>query len=299
MRYNGDHCRDRFIFEELGPNVQWIGVCPELGAGMGVPRETVHLQRGQNGLEMVGRKTGTCWNRAMEDFATGFFTYLRSRRPHGFILKKKSPSCGMERVPQFDEKGARVGMGSGLFAQMLLHHFPHLPVEEEGRLNDTGLRENFIVRVYAYARWQSLLEGMDKKGGLVAFHTQHKYLLRSHNPEKYRRLGRIVAGAGSGDFNDVLSRYGELFMSCLRDKARRSVHVDVLFHLLGFLKNNLSGEDKKELIGHIEAYRHKKAPLSLPLVLMRHHFRKYEHPWVEAQYYLEPYPDWFLMRHQI
>ncbi|HKJ89211.1 MAG TPA: DUF1722 domain-containing protein, partial [Gammaproteobacteria bacterium] len=218
---------------------------------------------------------------------------------HGYILKRASPSCGMERVKVYTPEGQPAGAdGTGAYARALMEARPELPVEEEGRLGDPTLRENFIERVFVHYRWRSLeAEGMTA-GALVDFHSRHKLLLMAHGQKPYRELGRMVAEAGEGDLAATARAYFRGLMEALRRPAGRKGHSNVLYHLMGFLKEHLDPGDKAELVEVVESYRRGYVPLVVPLTLFNHHFRRHPHPYVEGQIYLEPHPAELMLRNR-
>jgi uncharacterized protein YbgA (DUF1722 family) len=190
--------------------------------------------------------------------------------------------------------------GTGMFPREVMNRFPLLPLEEEGRLNDMPLRENFIERVFAHYRWTEMLNKEPTPGGLVKFHTAHKLTLMAHSPKHYTEMGRLVADAGKRDWDELTAEYGAQLMEGLAVMGSRGKHVNVLQHLMGFLKNHLSSEDKQELLGLIEDYRQGLVPLIVPLTLLKHHLNRYPVPeWVHQQVYLHPYPKELMLRNHV
>jgi len=299
VRFDGGHKRHRFVTDVLGDYVQWVRSCPEVGAGMGVPRESIRLVRVGDDVRLLG-------NRTDNDVTDGIVRYTARRmdqiaplRLRGYVLKKDSPSCGMERVRLYDENGVPARDGVGLFAAGLMDRFPNLPIEEEGRLNDPRLRENFITRVFAYDRWLRLVERGPTAGDIVDFHTRHKMLIMAHSQEHYRELGQLVARAGSMDMDELIAEYERLLMAGLRQVASPGQHANVLEHLAGFLKRDLGPVDKKELHDVIREYRLGRIPLIAPLLLLYHHLKHLRDDWLDAQVYLQPYPAELALRSSI
>lgn len=299
VRFDGGHKHDRFLTETLGHYFEWIPVCPEMEAGMGAPRESVRLVAYPEGLRMEGVRSKTDFTRPMKEYSLTKIKDLQNETLHGFILKKDSPSCGMERVRIYQASGNALKQGSGLFAAELLSRFPDLPVEEEGRLQDMRLRENFIERVFAFHRWSEFVKSKPRPADLVKFHTRHKLTLLSHDRASYQKMGQLVAGAGRGGFSGVLEDYGSMFMQALKHHATPKKHANVLYHLLGYLKKSLDAADKEEMIACIEAYRNEALPLIVPVTLLLHHFRRYPSDWVMAQTYLNPYPAELMLRNHV
>ncbi len=290
VRYDGGHKKDPFLTEILSPYVEWMPVCPEMEIGMGVPRESVQLVNSDSSIRMLGVRSRKDWTDPMIAFSS-----LRAKQLHGlhaFIFKKDSPSCGMERVRVYSGKSVTKN-GRGIFADAVIRTHPLLPVEEEGRLHDPVIRENFVERMFCYQRLTNLLAMPRRKThDLITFHTRHKMTLLSHSPEQYRVLGRIVA---RGDVQE----YGHGFMDALKKRATPRKHANVLQHLMGFLKKQLDAADKQELILLIEEYRKGTVPLIVPVTLLKHHFRKHPVPWIQEQVYLDPYPAELMLRNHV
>jgi uncharacterized protein YbgA (DUF1722 family) len=217
----------------------------------------------------------------------------------GLYNKKDSPNSGLFRVKVYNEHGMAQRNGTGMFPREVKNRFPLLPLEE-GRLNDMTLRENFVERVFAYYRWTQMLDEEPTPGGLVKFHTAHKLTLMAHSPKHYTEMGRLVADAGKRDWDELAAEYGAMLMEGLSVIGTRGKHVNVLQHLMGFLKNHLSSEDKQELLGLIEDYRQGLVPLIVPLTLLKHHLNRYPVPeWVHQQVYLKPYPKELMLRNHV
>lgn len=299
VRFNGGHAHDSFLTTALGQYFNWIPVCPEVEVGMGTPRENVRLVDGEDGPRMIAPKSETDWTDRMQNFASERVQQLETDSLHGFILKKDSPSCGMERVRVYDKNDIPHKDGTGLFAAELMRHFSLLPVEEEGRLRDAHLRENFIERVFAYYRLQRFLADLPESADLVEFHTRHKLTLMSHHQQKYREIGRLVAQAGDVDFAKLLLDYSQQFMETLKVKATAKNHTNVLHHAMGYFKKELDASDKEELVEVIENYRTGLVPLVVPITLVKHHLRKHPVKWLSKQVYLNPYPHELKLRNSI
>jgi uncharacterized protein YbgA (DUF1722 family) len=217
----------------------------------------------------------------------------------GYVLKKDSPSCGMTRVKVYGGKGPPARTGVGLFAAALLARLPHLPVEEEGRLQDARLRENFIERVFAYRRLRDLFEARWTVGQLVRFHTAHKLALLAHSTLAYSRLGRLVAGAAAADRDGVRARYSAAFMEALAVPATARRHVNVLQHMVGYFKHTLDAASRAELLATIDEYRQGLLPLIVPVTLLRHHVRQHGVEYLAGQVYLAPHPKELMLRNHV
>jgi uncharacterized protein YbgA (DUF1722 family)/uncharacterized protein YbbK (DUF523 family) len=298
VRFDGGHKRDPFLVETFGRYVEWVPVCPEVEAGFGVPRESMHLRRVDDQVRLVTTKTGIDHTDTMRRYAARRVAALAAHDLCGYVLKKNSPSCGMERVKIYGRSGP-VASGRGLFAAALLDAFPHLPVEEEGRLSDPRLRENFVERVFAYRRLRSLCSGRWSLGGLVAFHTAHKLQLMAHAPQRYAELGRLVAGAKARTRPVLQESYAEQFMSALEVMATPRRHVNVLQHILGYFSDQLDGGARRELVELIADYGRGLLPLVVPLTLVRHYVRQFGVAYLQAQTYLEPHPKELMLRNHV
>lgn len=297
VRFNGGHSKDRFITDVLSRVFQWRSFCPEMAAGMGTPRETVRLVGDLENPRVLAPKSKTDWTDQLNAVSKVFAEDPNTAQLNGFILKRKSPSCGMERVTIYRENGGNLGSGMGVFAAALHKAYPLLPLEEEGRLNDPPLRESFVIRVFAYKAWKEMLEAGVTAGDLVAFHARNKMLLTAHNPNKAKALGKMVAKLSELPLSQAAEQYGAAFMDCLSRPPKRKYHVNVLYRFLGFLKDHLSDDDRRELLADVERYRSSLVPLSVPLTLLNHHLRHNPHPWANHQTYLKPYPDQLPIRH--
>jgi uncharacterized protein YbgA (DUF1722 family)/uncharacterized protein YbbK (DUF523 family) len=285
VRYDGNHKHDRWITDTLGAHFEFVPVCPEVAIGLGVPRPPIRLVGDPGSPRAVGVDDHAL------DVTKKLATYGRQMGREldglsGYIFKARSPSCGMERVQVYATRGAR--NGRGVYAAAFMAAQPLLPVEEEGRLGEPGLRANFLERVYAYRRWQEMAASVITAARLVEFHTAHKLVLMAHGPEHYRALGRLVARAGRGPVRALADEYIRGFMGALKRRATPARHANVLMHLMGYLKEQLSREDKADLLKLIHAYRRGKLPLAVPVTLLRHHFRHHPNAYVANQVYLEP-----------
>ena len=300
VRFDGGHKRDPFLVEILSPHVCWVRVCPEVEVGMGTPRETLRLERRDDGgIRMVTTRTGIDHTAAMSAWARKRLTELEREQLSGYVLKKDSPSCGMERVKVFGVSGMPERTGRGIFADALLQRFPNLPVEEEGRLMDPRLRENFIERVFAYQRLRRFFAGRWSIGGLVAFHTSHKMSLLSHSTARYQELGRLVASAAGMPRAELRGAYESRFMRTLALVADARRHTNVLMHMAGHLKKQLDALSRQELAATIDEYRRGLVPLVVPITLLRHHARQHDTSYLLGQSYLEPHPRELMLRNRV
>jgi uncharacterized protein YbgA (DUF1722 family)/uncharacterized protein YbbK (DUF523 family) len=300
VRFDGGHKRDPFLTDTLARFVTFVPVCPEVEVGMGIPREPVRLQGDPASPRMVGTRSGTDHTRAMESYSRRRVQELDSAGLCGYILKKNSPSCGMERVKVYGAEGRVPGRGGvGLFARALMERYPLLPVEEEGRLNDPVLRENFIERVFAYRRWMNFLDERYTTGRLVEFHTAHKLLLLSHSPKRYVELGRLVAQAKALGAAAARTRYGTAFMEAVAERTTVRKHTNVLQHMAGYFKRDLDAASRAELTQVIDDYRTGLVPLIVPITLIRHHARAAKETYLLGQVYLDPHPKELMLRNHV
>jgi len=299
VRYDGGHKRDAFLTDVLGAFVEWVPVCPEVEVGLGVPRPPIRLVGTPAAPRLVVEKTGEDLTARMRRWASGRIGELEALGLHGYVLKRGSPSCGLVRVRVYGEDGTPGRVGRGVFAVALTKALPLLPVEEEGRLTDAGIRESFIERVFAAARWQAFTASRPRVRDLVAFHTAHKFAVLAHSPRDYTVLGRLVAGAGPRLAAETLATYGTRFMQALAVRATRARHVNVLQHLAGFLKRELSDDERAELVEVIAEYRRELVPLVVPLTLLKHHVRRLGLPYLADQVYLNPHPKELMLRNHV
>ena len=299
VRFDGGHKRDNFLTEVLGRYVEWVPVCPEVEAGLGTPREAMKLVGDPQYPRLVTIKSGTDHTRALEMITTKRIKELQNLDISGYVFKKGSPSCGIERVRIYNKHGKLSRNGVGLFARAFIERFPLIPVEEEGRLCDPTLRENFIERVFCYRRWQDLVQSGVTRQALVQFHTIHKYLLLAHHPQQYEVLGRLIGQAHQHRPKELAHRYGELFMKTLAVKATVRKHVNVLQHILGYFKEQLGAHEKAELLGVIGDYHHGLTPLIVPLTLIKHYVQIFDVSYIRDQVYLNPHPKELMLRNHV
>ena len=299
VRFDGGHKRDHFLINVLGPHVEYVSVCPEVEMGLGTPRETLRLVRQDSRLRMVTTRTAVDHTDGMSRWSAQRLSELARDDLSGYVLKKDSPSCGMERVKTYSENGPAARDGRGIFAAALLDRFPHLPVEEEGRLSDPTLRENFIERVFAYRRLRDLFAGRWTAGDLVRFHTAHKMSLLAHSTVAYNQLGRVVARAGEMARVELRTAYEALFMETLAIRATRKRHTNVLQHMAGHLKKLLEANARADLAQTIQEYHGGLVPLVVPITLIRHYVRLHAITYLQGQVYLEPHPREMMLRNHV
>ncbi len=299
VRFDAGHKRDGFLVDMVGPHVDWVPVCPEVELGLGIPRPTLRLERADGDVRLVQPKTGSNYTAAMRRYAANRVAQLAAEELCGYVLKKDSPSCGMERVKVYDGRAMPSKSGRGLFAEALMRRLPNLPIEEEGRLNDPALRESFIERVFAYHRLRALFTRRWTVGGVVALHTAHKLQLMAHAPKAYAELGRLVANAKTMPRPQLRERYESAFMQALGVSATRRRQVNVLQHILGYFSKHLDAASRQEMLSLIDDYRNELVPLIVPLTLIRHYVRRYAVAYLQGQTYLEPHPRELLLRNHV
>ena len=297
VRYDGGHKSNDYVRKTLGEYFEFIPFCPEVESGMSVPRSPVQLRYTERGVRCVGVKDHSLdVTEQLNDCAERQRHWIQGLC--GYILKKDSPSCGMTRVKIYKADYAE-RVGTGLFAQFIKINFPLLPLEEEGRLGDPHLRENFIQRVYVLYRWQQLCAGSITPNCLTQFHSRHKLIAMSHDQNQAHGLGRLAASADKTNIAQIAEQYGLTLMQTLKKIATRGNHVNVLQHIQGYLKKNLDAADKAELSETIERYRLGYAPLIVPITLLKHHFRKQPDPFIDQSFYMSPYPEELTLLNEI
>jgi uncharacterized protein YbgA (DUF1722 family)/uncharacterized protein YbbK (DUF523 family) len=299
VRFDGGHKLDRFITETLGKFVEFVPVCPEAECGLGIPREAMHLAAAPEGPRLVTVHTQVDHTERLLAWARKRVVELEQEDLCGFIFKSGSPSSGMERVKIYSGQGGAAKTGVGLFAREFMQHFPLLPVEEEGRLHDPGLRENFLERLFSLKRWRDTLALGPKPGHLVDFHTRHKLLIMSHSPKHYVLLGKLVAQIKGMPLPELYEQYQTQLMEALRLKSTIKKNVNVLLHVMGYFKRDLSPAEKEELLEIVENYRQGYIPLIVPVTLLNHFVRKYDQAYLKSQYYLDPHPLELKLRNHV
>ena len=290
VRYDGGHSHDRFLTQTLGLFIDYIPVCPEVECGMPTPREAVRLVGNAEDPRLVTQKTGIDKTNQMNEWINRRLKFLGKENLFGFIFRSKSPSSGLYRIKVYGDDGQIRNTGTGLFARAFTRAFPRIPVEEAGRLNDPQLRELFIESIFSFQRWRDLLNQNKTLGGLVDFHTRNKNLILSHSQEHYRKLGKLVAHGKQLPIDQLFDEYEALLLAALRLKATVSKNINVLQHMTGFFKRDLSSFEKKELIEIIAQYRAGYVPLIVPITMIKHYVMKYDQPWLKVQTYLNPHP---------
>ena len=299
VRYDGRHNLDNFLTEVLGRYVEWIPVCPEVEAGLGTPREPMRLVGNPQNSRLVTIESRIDHTRALQTMAMNRIEGLKKLDLSGYVFKKSSPSCGIGRVRLYNEHGVPSRKGVGLFARAFIEQFPLIPVEEEGRLCEPTLRENFIERIFCYRRWQDLIRNGVTRETLARFHTIHKYVLLAHSPQQYEVLGRLVGQTERHRPKEFTHWYGELFMKALAVKATVRKHVNVLQHILGYFKERLGAYEKAELLGVIGDYRRGLTPLIVPLTLIKHYVQIFDVGYILDQVYLNPHPKELMLRNHV
>lgn len=298
VRYDGGHKHNGYLTESLARYFEFIPFCPEVSIGLGIPRAPIRLEQRDGDVRAVGVRDPQL---DVSEPLRRYGAQVAEANPNlsGYIFKKGSPSCGLERVKIYNAKGMPAEKGRGLYAKAVTDRLSQLPVEEEGRLMDPVLRENFIERVFVYHRWQQLARGGMTPAALVDFHTRHKFSILAHDEQRYRELGRLVSEAGRADMDELAARYIETLMAALTRRATRRRHTNVLMHVMGYLKRHLDTDDKSELLELIEQYRIGQVPLIVPITLLKHHLRKHPNDYIQRQFYLSPHPEELMLRNSL
>jgi len=299
VRYNGGHTHDPYITKTLGQFVEYLPVCPEVECGMPVPREAMRLVGDIDNPSLMTIKTKVDMTGQMKAWAKKRLDEIEKEALCGFIFKSKSPSSGLFRVRVYNEKGMPAQNGTGIWAGMFRERFPLLPLEEEGRLHDPGLRENFIERIFVFKRWLDLLAAGETPGHLVDFHTRHKLLLMAHSPEYYREMGKLVADVKKQTIEEYFVRYGELLAQAMALKSTVAKNINVLQHIMGYFRENISSDEKRELLSVFDRYKNRQTPLIVPITLLNHYVRKYKQPYLTSQVYLRPHPSEMGLRNYV
>jgi uncharacterized protein YbgA (DUF1722 family)/uncharacterized protein YbbK (DUF523 family) len=290
VRWNAGHKLDRFLTNTLGQFVEYVPVCPEVEAGFGVPRESVRLVGDPENPRMITFKSKKDLTDQMKRWAKKRVKELEKEDLCGFIFKSDSPSSGMIRVKVYSEKGMPRKVGVGMFAKAFMDHFPRIPVEDDGRLHNPAIRENFIERIFSLKRWRDIAAKSPRIGKLVDFHSRNKLLLLSHSQKHYRLMGKLVANGKKLTPKKLFDQYEQLLLEALALKTTAKKNNNVLQHLMGYFKKQLTADEKQELLEVFEQYRKGYVPLLVPLTLINHYVRKYDQPYLKIQTYLNPHP---------
>ena len=299
VRYDGGHKLDHFLRDTLGQYVDYVPVCPEVECGMSIPREAMRLEGKPDAPRLMTRSTRIDKTDMMMIWAKKRVAQLEEEDLCGFIFKSDSPSSGMERVKVYDDKGMPAKTGVGIFARVFMEKFPLLPVEEEGRLHDAAIRENFIERIFTLRRWREIRSLKSGRGALVDFHTRHKLLLLSHSTKLYQAMGKLVAQQKNMAVQELRLQYESWLMEALKLKTTPKKNVNVLQHMMGYFREQLSADEKKELLEIIDHYQKGLLPLIVPVTLIGHYVRKYDQPYLKQQVYLNPHPLELQLRNHV
>lgn len=299
VRFDSGHKNNTYITKTLSEYFEFQPFCPEVSIGLGIPREPIRLvsDKMDGEVRCIGTK-----NSALD--VTVQLNECAENQLHwilglsGYIFKKDSPSCGMERVKVYHNNNPRRS-GIGIYAAVILEKIPNLPTEEEGRLGDARLRENFIKRVFIYKRWQNLIKTQPSKNALVEFHARHKLIFMSHSQTQTRELGQLVGQIGNIETQEYCDQYISKATDIIRKPANSKNHTNVLKHIQGYLKRKLDAEDKQELEHTIEQYRLGYLPLIVPITILRHHFRKSPDAYIDQSYYMQPHPRELMLQNAL
>ncbi|MDD5727051.1 MAG: DUF523 and DUF1722 domain-containing protein [Victivallales bacterium] len=299
VRYDGQHKHDHYLTDVLGKYVDWLPVCPEVECGLPIPREAMHLTGNSASPHLVTVKTGRDLTEQMRNWCSRKISELEKLELCGFVFKSKSPSSGLYNVKIYNAKGVPQKNGTGMFARTFTEHFPLLPVEEEGRLHDAGLRSRFIDHVAVYSRWQAYLKSDGGIKGLQNFHARHKYMIMAHSPEILNVLGRLAAEAAAPELEAIRAKYLEMLTAALKKPVTVKKNTNVLQHIAGYFKADLEKFEKQELQQSIADYHQELFPLLASLVMLRHYARKYDKDYLLEQYYLSPGPMEMYLKYHV
>lgn len=299
VRYDGGHKRSKYCLNVLSDCFEFVPFCPEVAIGLSTPREPIRLVGLAEAPRVLGTKDPSL---DVTEPLQNFADKVSQANDHlcGYILMQSSPSCGMERVKVYHENGMPNVAGSGVYAARIMQNNPALPVEEEGRLHDAVLRENFITRVFVYHSWQQEVMAEPSLHKVIQFHSRHKYQLMAHSYEGYKLIGRFLANeAPNMDVDAVAKQYILMLMGHLKKRANRRTHTNALMHIMGYLKKDIDSETKQDLLSSIEEYRTEKVHLVVPLTLLKHYLKRYGSEYINSQAYLDPYPHELGLRNYI
>ena len=299
VRYDGGHKLDRYITGTLGQFFEYVPVCPEVEYGLPIPRESLRLVGDPASPRLLTTRTGVDHTEGMQRWAETKLDDLTRENLAGFIFKSRSPSSGLKGVKVYTTRGMPSHSGTGVFAAAFIRRNPLLPVIDDGRLQDPGLRENFIDAVFIHRRWQDFLKKGGRVGDMVALHTDLKLLILAHSPKHYTMLGRLVAEARAHTPEELHASYVGLLMEAARLQATSRKHTNVLLHCLGYFKQQLTADEKAEILEIIGAYQKGYLPLIVPITMINHYVRKYSEAYLKRQHYLNPYPIELALRNRL
>jgi uncharacterized protein YbgA (DUF1722 family)/uncharacterized protein YbbK (DUF523 family) len=296
VRWNAGHKLDKYLTRTLGKFVEYVPVCPEVEVGLGIPRESMRLVGDPENPRLITFKSKTDLTDRMLTWAKKRVKELEKEDLCGFIFKSDSPSSGMIRVKVYNDKGMPHKVGIGIFARAYMEHFPLIPVEDDGRLNDPLIRENFMLQIFSMQRWRENLAVRRSMGSLVDFHTRNKLLILSHSQKHYRLMGKLVADGKKMPIKALYDQYQQILMEALKLKTTIKKHTNVMQHLMGYFKKQLTPDEKQELLEVFEHYRKELVPLLVPITLINHYVRKYDQAYLKQQTYLNPHPQELKLR---
>lgn len=300
VRYDGGHKRDTYITDTLSKYFRFMPVCPEVECGLPVPREAMRLVGDVEKPRLLTNRSGQDHTEQMQQFCNNRVEKFKDEELCGFIFKKDSPSSGLFRVKVYHSSGqSSIKEGRGIFAKTMAEYFPLLPMEEEGRLHDLIIRENFIEHIFSYKRWRDFLKDSPDYKKLILFHTNQKLHIMAHSPVHYDLLGRMVASGKNQIKEELLGRYEILYMEALSNFSSIKKHTNVLQHIMGYFKNYITSDEKQELLELIWDYNKALVPLTVPLTLINHYVRKYGIVYLSKQVYLFPHPSELMLRNHV
>jgi len=287
-RYNGQVIRDDFV-KSLEKHVNYVPVCPEVAIGLGIPRFPVRIVASDS-VSLIQHSTNTNLTNVMNDFSERFLSELKD--VDGFILKNRSPSCGINdvKVYRLAERPVSLGKSSGFFGGKVLARFAGLAIEDEGRLKSYTIREHFLTKLFSLTSFRGVRKS-DKMSELVRFHTNNKFLLMSYGQKDLRILGNIVANHERKDPVQVMQDYEKAIRNTMENPPKATNRINVLMHIFGYFSKELSGEEKRFFSETVELYREGRIPFISALTMLRSWAIRFGDDYLMYQSYFEPYPD--------
>lgn len=291
-RYNGDKIPDKFI-RNLAKHVNYIKICPEVEIGLGVPRNSVRLIKKDDQYRLVDSMTGQDHTAKMDKYIEKISLELKEEEIEGFIAKTRSPSCGSNDAKVYPAAGKVPALGekkAGYFTSELKKIFSSLVIENEGRLKNFKLRENFLIKIFMLADLRSVIES-GKIKELIDFHSNNKYLIMSYNQKGLNKLGRITADHEKGKTEKTMKKYRAELLETLAVLPETGKRVNMLQHIFGYVSSNISPEERQYFLDTLADFRKDKVPFSLPLALLRSWVIRFKVEYLLAQTIFNPYPE--------
>jgi len=299
VRYNGGHTRSKLCLDTLSGYFNFLPFCPEVAAGFGTPRPAMRLKGNPNNprLSLSDNPASDLTDQLIAGFEAKIDGFAKL---DGYLLMKNSPSCGLERVKIYHDNGYVFEQrGRGIMTTAIREQFPLLPLEEEARLNDPAIYENFILRVFTHHNFRNEVAPSCRYHDLIKFHSSYKLVILAHNQKLYRALGKMLAGGKSHDYEAQKHQYLKILMQALGKPAKRTNHTNVLMHILGYLKHSVPGSARQNIVDIILRYHDGQLPLISPTTLLKHYIDQLGSDYIRSQRYLAPYPDNLGLRNKL